>query len=85
MHAVVLGFTYSRASHAVKGCRKLMLSDTKVTKEKEGIEYDRHGREIGGTWSEEWTIDACGTNVIVPINFTTKKKGVRYDIQPAKF
>ena len=79
--AVVLGFVYSKVSGSVRGCRDIMLSDTKVKEEKKDIEYDRRGREIGGTWTEEWTVNACGTNVIVPIVFTTKRNGAGYNIQ----
>lgn len=79
--AVVLGYVYSKASSSVRGCRALMLADTKVTEEKKNIVYDRRGKEIGGTWTEEWTVNACGTSVVVPIIFTTKRNGADYSIQ----
>lgn len=81
MQAVVLGFVYSRVARDAKGCNKLMLSDTKVTKEKSNVEYNRYGNEIGGTWSEVWSVNACGMNVEVPVDFTTTKNGVKYDIK----
>ena len=84
MQAVVLGFVYSKVAREAKGCRKIVLSDTKVVKEKENIEYNRNGREIGGNWSEEWTVYACGVKYVVPVNFTTTGHGVKYDIQNVK-
>ena len=84
MQAVVLGFVYSKVAREAKGCRKIVLSDTKVVKEKENIEYNRNGREIGGNWSEEWTVYACGVKYVVPVNFTITGHGVKYDIQNVK-
>ncbi len=84
MQAVVLGFVYSKVAREVKGCNKFILSDTIVVKEKSNVEYNRHGREIGGIWSEEWKVNACGMEVIVPVNFTTTGNGVKYDIQNIK-
>ena len=84
MQAVVLGFVYSKVAREAKGCRKIVLSDTKVAKEKENIEYNRNGREIGGNWSEEWTVYACGVKYVVPVNFTITGHGVKYDIQNVK-
>ncbi len=81
MQAVVLGFVYSKASRSVNGCNKFMLKNTIVTKEKSNIEYNRNGVEIGGTWSEDWIIDACGNDIIIPVDFTTTKNGVKYDIK----
>lgn len=84
MQAVVLGYVYSKVARDAKGCRNIMLSDTKVVKEKEDVVYNRNGREIGGTWSEEWTINACESVFVVPVNFTTTGHGVKYDIQNIK-
>ena len=84
MQAVVLGFVYSKVAREAKGCRDIILSDTKVVKEKENVQYNRNGREIGGTWSEEWTVNACGAEFVVPVNFTTTGHGVKYDIQNVK-
>lgn len=84
MQAIVLGQVYARVDRDVDGCRKFKVLNTKVTKPKINVEYNRRGEEIGGTWSEEWTVDACGTSVIVPLNLTTKKKGVKSEILPVK-
>ena len=84
MQAVVLGYVYSKTARTIGGCKKFMLSDTKVTKEKVNIEYGRNGKEVGGTWSEEWTVNACGMDVVIPIDFTTTGHGVKYDIKDPK-
>lgn len=85
MQAVVLGNVYSKVAKNAKGCKKIMLSNTKVTKEKTNVEYNRNGKEIGGVWSEEWTVDACGYSMIVPVNFTTKGHGVKFEVMEPKY
>lgn len=84
MQAVVLGYVYSKVARDAKGCKDIMLKNTQVVKEKSNIEYNRNGREIGGNWSEEWTVYACGVKYVVPVNFTTTGHGVKYDIQNVK-
>ncbi len=82
MHAMVLGPVYAEVDKSVDDCRKFHLTDTKITKPKTNVEYGRNGREIAGTWSEVWIVDACGTPVSVPIDFTIRGKGVKFDIKP---
>ena len=84
MQAVVLGSVYSKVSQNVRRCRNINLVTTKVTKEKENVEYNRAGKEIAGNWSEEWTVNACGVDVIVPIDFYSTIHGVRSSINDIK-
>ena len=85
MQAVVLGYVYAKVSKTVSNCNEFLLTGTKVAEEKKNVVYRRNGKEIGGNWAEEWTVDACGTPVIVPVKFTTTKHGVKYDIQDVKY
>lgn len=84
MQAVILGYVYAQVARDTKGCKDIMLKNTQVVKEKSNIEYNRNGREIGGTWSEEWTVNACGAEHVVPLDLTTTGHGVKYDIKSSK-
>lgn len=74
--ANTLGFVFSRVARERKKCHKLSVVDTQVTKELSNVRYNQYKRRIGGDWSEEWTVNACGNEVIVPIDFQIRRNGV---------
>ncbi len=71
-----LCYVFAKVARQSKHCRKLVVTNTKVTAEPSNIKTNQFGRKIGGTWSEVWTVNACGTNVEVPIDFEYKRNGV---------
>ncbi len=74
--ANTLGFVFSRVAREQKKCHKLSVVDTKVTEELSNVQYNQHKRKIGGNWNEEWTVNACGNEVVVPIYFQIRRNGV---------
>ena len=85
MQAIVLGNVYSKVYGIYGRCKDFSIVDTKVTKDKKDIVKNRYGREVGGNWSEVWTVDACGYNISVPIDFETQRHGVKFDIKKDEF
>lgn len=71
-----LCYVFSRVAQKNKGCRNLKVTNTEVTKEPTDVKLNQFGRKVGGTWTEEWTVDACGTDVKVPIDFVYRRNGV---------
>lgn len=80
----VLSFVYSKVAKANKGCRKLQLVDTKVSKKPVNVLYDKYGKQISGEWQEEWTVDACGVKYVAPIDFEVHRSGTRYLVNDVK-
>lgn len=71
-----LGYVFSKVAQEQKKCRKLSIVDTKVTKKPENVQYNKHKRQIAGNWGEEWTVNACGANYVVPVDFEVTRSRV---------
>ncbi len=82
--ANILGYVYSRTSQYAKKCHYFSLVDTKVTKNIENEKINVNGNRIGGTWQEEWTVNACGTKIVVPIDLEQKTNGIKFIINQPK-
>lgn len=78
-----LSFAYGAVSSKTK-CTKLSFVTTKVLEKPKGVQNNQFGKPIAGTWSEEWKINACGVDYIVPIRFIYKRQGVDYIIERDK-
>ncbi len=81
MQAMIIGATFRNASLKVKGCNKIELMNTKMEQQPVDLITDKRGRYISGNWNEIWSVNACGTNLDIPINFSVDKHGVVYDIK----
>lgn len=79
--ANTLGYVFARVAREQKRCHKLTIVDTKVTQELSNVRYNQYKRRIGGDWSEEWTVNACGNEVVVPILFQIRRNGVMSTIE----
>lgn len=82
--ANTLGFVFSKVAKEQTRCRKMTVINTNVTKELNGVKYNQNKRKVDGYWSEEWLINACGTNIVVPIDFQIKRNGVMSTIGTPK-
>ncbi len=76
-----LCYVFSKVAKQSKGCRKLVVTNTKVISKPSNVVTNQFGRKIGGTWSEVWTVNACGTDVGVPIDFEYKRNGIMSTIK----
>lgn len=65
----------------ISSCKKMSVTDTKVTKEPYNLEY-KDGNRVAGRWEELWTINACKQEFDVPIEFIMNKTGTSYIVYP---
>ncbi len=68
-----LSTSYAAAATKVTNCSKFSVVNTKVLKQ-----------PTNGSWDEEWTVNACGKKVYVPITFILTPTGATYMISPRK-
>lgn len=80
----IIGSIFSKVAHAKRKCNDLSLTGTKLVQKPTNVAYNKYGRQISGTWQEEWTVNACGQNFIVPIDFELSRSGTRYVINNIK-
>ena len=80
----VISYVYTKVARANKGCRELSLIDTKLVQKPTNVTYNKYGRQISGSWQEEWTVDACGQKVTIPVNFELSRAGTRYIVNDIK-
>ncbi len=74
----ILSVVYSRAAKTVKSCNDFSITDTKLVSETNSIYIDESGRVIDGNWEEVWYVNACGTNVSVPVKLKQVLRGYRF-------
>lgn len=67
------------ASTVVKNCGKFTVTDTVVIQQPKDLVVENN-MYVGGNWREKWTINACGTNVYIPITFVMDNTGTSYII-----
>lgn len=67
------------ASILVKNCGKFTVTDTVVIQQPKDLVV-KNNMYVGGNWREKWTINACGTNVYIPITFVMNNTGTSYII-----
>lgn len=58
---------YAKAFKAVGSCNKGTLTEINVTSDLSNCQKNKSGKIIYGAWNEEWGVNACGVNVVVPI------------------
>lgn len=80
----VVSYVYAKVARANKGCRELNLASTKVVEKPTNVAYNKYGKQISGNWQEEWTVNACGQPVIVPVDFQVTRAGTRYIVNDIK-
>lgn len=80
----IISYTYNKVARQSRGCRELNLVDTKVVKEPTNVRYNKYGKQISGNWQEEWTVNACGRNFVVPVDFQLTTAGTRYIVKDVK-
>ena len=80
MQAMVIGKVYGSAARTTDRCRKIMLTNTEVTAEPSNLLVNKRGKYISGSWSENWTVNACGQEVIIPVNFLYDKHGLNFSL-----
>lgn len=73
--SIALGYVFAKLNKEVKHCRKFDIVNTKVITQPQNVVINKTGRKISGTWSEEWTVSACGENKVVPIYFENRRNG----------
>ncbi len=69
------------ANSKVKGCQpsKIRVINSKVTKEPYNLK-EENGVYVSGQWLEEWTVNACGKTVYIPVKFVLDASGATYVI-----
>lgn len=60
---------FANVLKSVKKCNNAELTNISVTSTQSGLMKNKDGKVIFGEWQEEWTINACGADVVVPISF----------------
>ena len=80
MQAPVLGVVYSKIAKITPSCKDILLTNTSVLQQKKNVAFNNYGKEIAGDWKELWSVNACGINYSVPIDFSTQKSGVKYNV-----
>lgn len=60
---------FANALKTVRKCNKPVISEINPVSELGSLKKNNEGKVIFGEWVEEWTINACGTEVIVPVEF----------------
>lgn len=65
----IVSYVYAKVSRENRRCRDLQLIDTKVTEQPTNVKFSKYGKQVSGNWKEEWTVDACGQKMVVPIDF----------------
>jgi hypothetical protein len=55
-------------------CQSRRLVDTRIVEEDEAYVF-RNGRLVDGKWSETWTLDRCGKNVDIRLDFEADGRG----------
>ena len=60
---------FANALKTVRKCNKPVISEINPVPELGSLKKNNEGKVIFGEWVEEWTINACGTEVIVPVEF----------------
>jgi len=96
--AEIKSLVYAKAFKAVNRCHKGDVTEINVTSSSDALMKNRDGKVIAGGWSEEWTVNACGTNVVVPVvlhqNLSQYSKSrnriysnsyLKYEFAPVKF
>ena len=74
---------YTAASIKVPSCNKLSIVDTAILKQPHNLVKDGDNY-VAGSWSEQWTVRACGQNVYIPIDFLIDETGTTYVIENNK-
>ncbi len=80
----IVSYVYAKVSRENRRCRDLQLIDTKVTAQPTNVKFSKYGKQVSGNWKEEWTVDACGQKMVVPIDFELSRSGTRYIINNAQ-
>ena len=74
---------YTAASIKVPSCNKLSITDTAILKQPHDL-IKKGDKYVSGSWTELWTVKACGQNVYVPVEFVLDSEGTTYMIDNSK-
>ena len=61
---------FANALRTVKKCNKPVINEINVVSVLSSLKKNNEGKAIFGEWVEEWTVDACGTEVSVLLNMS---------------
>ena len=67
---------FAAVSVKVNNCTDLSVTDTKLEKMPEFNKVYNGQRYASSPWIEEWTVNACGKEVYVPVTFIPDDNGV---------
>ena len=60
-----------------ESCKQMAVTNTRVTKEPYDVAVV-NDKVVNAKWSEEWTVNACNTLVVVPISFVQVQSGTTF-------
>ena len=75
LQADTLSTVYTASAMVKSNCNKFQVINTELKTMPQYNKIYKGQRFASSTWIEEWTVDACGQKLVVPIAFIPDKKG----------